>query len=323
MKESLIREQIGKELKDTDYPELGEKYSGKIRDNYTRDGRRVIITTDKVSAFDVVLGTIPFKGQVLNQMARFWLEKTKEIVRNHMVSCPDPSVMIVEECKALPVEMVVRAYITGVTKTSAWYNYQQGVRNFCGNLLPEGLRKDQKLERPILTPSTKAEKGGHDESVSPDEVVKRGLISRDLMDRLSEISFRLFDLGSRLVAKQGMILVDTKYEFGLDPEGRIVLIDEIHTPDSSRFWYQGTYRQLFDSGQEQKKIDKEFVRKWYADQGYRGDGKPPAMPESLKVEAAKRYIEAYEQVTGQKFIPDPSPNPAERIRENLRKAGLL
>jgi len=319
--EKTLRDSLQNTLEKTSLP-LGKKYEGKVRDNYIQGNRRIIITTDRVSAFDVVLGTIPFKGQVLNQMAAFWFERTKHIVKNHMLFCPDPNVMVVKQCKPLPVEMVVRAYITGVTKTSAWYNYQRGVRNFCGNILPEGLKKDQKLDRPILTPSTKAEKGGHDESISPEEVVRRGLVSKELMDRLSEISFKLFDLGSRLVARQGIILVDTKYEFGLDEDGNIVLIDEVHTPDSSRFWYQDTYQQLFDAGQEQKKIDKEYVRKWLADQGYRGDGKPPELTDNVRIEAAKRYIEAYEKVTGQKFLPELS-SPLERIRKNLTKEGLL
>ncbi|MEE9406209.1 MAG: phosphoribosylaminoimidazolesuccinocarboxamide synthase [Candidatus Aenigmarchaeota archaeon] len=323
MKEEMLREQLPFTLRGTDFPiKDAQFYGGKVRDNYTIGDRRVIVVTDKVSAFDVVIGTIPFKGQVLNQMAEFWFKQTRDIVKNHMIKTIDPNVMLVRQADTLPVEMVVRAYITGVTKTSAWYNYEQGVRDFCGNQLPEGLRKDHKLEKVILTPSTKAEKGDHDESVSAEEVVRRGLVSKELMDQLSEISFKLFEVGSQLVAKQGIILVDTKYEFGLDKEGNIMLIDEIHTPDSSRFWFADTYQQLFDAGQEQRKIDKEYIRKWLADQGYRGDGMPPILPPAVKIEAALRYIQAYEKITGQKFVPAVG-NVSNRIETSLKESGFL
>ncbi len=323
MKEEMLREQLPFTLRGTDFPiKDAQFYGGKVRDNYTIGDRRVIVVTDKVSAFDVVIGTIPFKGQVLNQMAEFWFKQTRDIVKNHMIKTIDPNVMLVRQADTLSVEMVVRAYITGVTKTSAWYNYEQGVRDFCGNQLPEGLRKDHKLGKVILTPSTKAEKGDHDESVSAEEVVRRGLVSKELMDQLSEISFKLFEVGSQLVAKQGMILVDTKYEFGLDKDGNIMLIDEIHTPDSSRFWFADTYQQLFDAGQEQRKIDKEYVRKWLADQGYRGDGMPPILPPAVKIEAALRYIQAYEKITGQKFTPVVG-NVSNRIGTSLKESGFL
>ncbi|MBN2454093.1 phosphoribosylaminoimidazolesuccinocarboxamide synthase, partial [Candidatus Woesearchaeota archaeon] len=226
-----IKEQLGKTLDKTDFRGLGEKYAGKVRDNYTKGNRMTIITTDRISAFDRVLCTIPFKGQVLNQMAVFWFNKTKDIVRNHMISAPDPNVMVVEKCVPIPLEMIVRNYVTGVTKTSIWYNYEKGVRNFCGNQLPEGLKKDQKLPEIILTPTTKAEHGEHDESISPGEIVERGILEKEELEKLREISFNLFRRGREIAAKQGIILVDTKYEFGkLGDE--IVLIDEIHTPDS-------------------------------------------------------------------------------------------
>jgi phosphoribosylaminoimidazole-succinocarboxamide synthase len=321
--EEEIREQLPLTLRGTDFDIKGAQfYSGKVRDNYTIGDRRIIIVTDKLSAFDRVIGTIPFKGQVLNQMAEFWFGKTRDIVKNHMIKAIDPNIMLVKQADALPVEMVVRAYITGVTSTSAWHNYQQGVRDFCGNQLPEGLRKDQKLENVILTPSTKAAKGDHDESVSPEEVVKRGLVSKELMDQLSEISFRLFEMGSKLVEKQGIILVDTKYEFGLDKEGNIMLIDEIHTPDSSRFWFADTYQQLFDSGQEQRKIDKEYVRRWLAGQGFTGQGMPPILPANVKIEAARRYIEAYEKITGQKFAPRKG-RITNMVAESMKENGFI
>ncbi len=299
--EEIIRRQLDKTVDQTDFPGLGELYKGKVRDCYTKQDRMIIITTDRISAFDRVLGTIPFKGQVLTQFARFWFEKTRDIVTNHIIDVPDPNVMIVKKADALPVEMVIRAYITGVTTTSAWYNYEKGIRNFCGNMLPDGLKKDQKLPEPIITPSTKAEHGDHDESVSADQIVQRGLLSRDRMDQLGEICLKLFDRGAKIAAAQGIILVDTKYEFGLDPNGNIMLIDEIHTPDSSRFWYFDTYDELFEKGLEQRKIDKEYVRKWLADQGFRGEGEPPVLTDEVRIEAAKRYIQAFEQITGTEF----------------------
>jgi len=319
--DNIIKRSLNNTLTGTDF-NLGKFYKGKVRDNYILNGKRIIITTDRISAFDVVLGTIPFKGQALNKMSTFWFEKTKDIIPNHAISNPHPNVTIVKECVPLPVEMVIRAYITGVTTTSAWYNYQKGVRKFCGNLLPEGLRKDQKFEKPILTPSTKAEAGEHDESVSKEVILEKGLITEEDFNIMAEASFKLFDLGTRIVSQQGMILVDTKYEFGKDPDGNIVLIDEIHTPDSSRFWYASTYQELFDAGREQKKIDKEYVRKWYADQGFTGQGVPPVMTDQVRTEAAKRYIEAFETVTGQKFIPQEG-NSTEGIRQALVNSGFL
>jgi len=254
-------------------------------------------------------------------MAAFWFEKTKKIVKNHMIDVPDPNVMVTTEVKPYPVEMVVRGYITGVTKTSAWYNYQKGRRKFCGNILPEGLRKDQKFENPILTPTTKAEHGAHDELISAKEIVERGLVDKETMDKLTEISFKLYDFGVKVAEKQGIILVDTKYEFG-DLDGEIVLMDEIHTPDSSRFWFKDTYKILFDKGKEQRKIDKEYVRTWLANQGFIGDGAIPVIPDKIKVEAAKKYIQAYELITGQKFKAI-NENILERIEKNLRKKKYL
>ncbi len=319
--EEIIKNQLQNTLKKTDFKGLGKKYEGKVRDNYTKGDKRIIITTDRISAFDRVLTTIPFKGQVLNQMAVFWFEKTKHIVKNHMIDVPDPNVIVTTEVKPFPVEMVIRGYITGVTKTSAWYNYQKGFRKFCGNILPEGLRKDQKFEEPILTPTTKGEHGKHDELLSPKEIVKKKVLDKETMDKLTEISFKLYDFGVKVAAKQGIILVDTKYEFG-ELNGEIVLMDEIHTPDSSRFWFADTYKILFDKNKEQRKIDKEYVRTWLANQGFIGDGAIPAIPDKVKIEAAKRYIEAYELVTGQKFKADNS-NVIERIEKNLKRKGYL
>jgi phosphoribosylaminoimidazole-succinocarboxamide synthase len=227
--------------------------------------------------------------------------------------------MVVHECEQLPLEFIVRGYITGVTKTSAWYNYERGVRYFCGNTLPEGMKKDQKLERPILTPTTKHEK--HDRSLSREEAIQEGLIDDATFDAAAEICFKLFDAGVKHAAAQGLILVDTKYEIGrLD--GKLVVSDEIHTPDSSRYWFADTYEELFKAGREQRKIDKEYVREWLVSQGFRGDGVPPELTEEVRVEAARRYIQAYEQVTGQEFkiVEEPV---AIRITENLKKSGCL
>ncbi len=310
--------QIQNVLKGTDFPTLGERYEGKVRDNYSKDGERIIIVSDRLSAFDRIITLIPFKGQVLNQIAEFWFEKTKDIVGNHVIEFPDPNVVVAKECTALPVEMVVRGYITGVTSTSAWYNYEKGVRNFCGNELPEGLKKNQKFDAPILTPSTKAEKGDHDESVSKEEILSRGVISEEDFDYMADVSMKLFNRGVEVAAKQGIILVDTKYEFGKDKDGNIILIDEIHTPDSSRFWYQNEYEQRLESGEEQKKIDKEYLREWLADKGFIGEGEVPEIPDEVRVETARRYIEAYELITGQTFEAEVGDVNA-RLENNLAK----
>ncbi len=314
-KEDLLA-QLPHCLKATDFPALGRKYEGKVRDNYTKNNQRFIIVTDRLSAFDQVICLIPFKGQVLNQIAQFWFEKTGDIAGNHVIAFPDPNVVIARECKPLPVEMVVRGYITGVTTTSAWYMYEKGERNFCGNLLPDGLRKNQKLAEPILTPSTKALHGDHDESVSRGEILKRTSISAEKYDQIAKISLQLYARGVEICARQGIILVDTKYEFGETPDGEIVLIDEIHTPDSSRFWFADEYEKRFAAGEEQHKIDKEYLREWLADKGFRGDGEVPQIPDEIRVETARRYIEAYELITGQNFKAEIG-SPLDRIKKNL------
>jgi len=310
--------QIPNCLKGTNFTELGQRYEGKVRDNYSKDDRRIIVVTDRLSAFDRIITLIPFKGQVLNQMAKFWFEETKDIIGNHVIEFPDPNVVTAKNCKPLPVEMVVRGYITGVTTTSAWYNYEKGVRDFAGNKLPEGLKKNQKFDTPIITPSTKAEKGGHDETVSPEYILEKGLLTENQWNQLADASMKLFLRGVEIAAKQGIILVDTKYEFGTDPEGNIVLIDEIHTPDSSRFWYQNEYEDRLASGEEQKKIDKEYLREWLAERGFIGEGDVPEIPDEVRAETAKRYIKAYELITGQEFKAEVGPV-EERIKQNLQK----
>ncbi len=319
--EEQIKEQINLTLDKTDFPELGEKYEGKVRDSYLAGDKRFLITTDRISAFDRVLGTIPFKGQVLNQIAKFWFDKTKHIVKNHVIDMPHPNVIVGAECKALPVEVIVRGYITGVTKTSAWYNYSNGVRDFCGNLLPEGLKKDQKFDAPIVTPTTKAEQGEHDEPISKDEIISRGLVDKETYEKMEEIALKLYNFGVEHAEKQGLIFVDTKYEFGL-LDGELVLIDEINTPDSSRYWVEETYEEKFNAGEEQQKLDKEFVRGWLKDQGFIGDGEIPPLTEDIKVKAAMKYIEAYEKVTGDEFVAEVG-NVNEKIRESLVSGGYI
>ena len=313
-----IQAQIPFVLEKTDFPQLGEKYEGKVRDNYTKGDRRILIVSDRLSAFDRVIATIPFKGQVLNNISKFWFEQTKDIIGNHVQEYPDPNVMVGVMCKPLPVEMVVRGYITGVTSTSAWYNYEKGVRNFCGNVLPEGLRKNEKFAKPILTPSTKAEHGAHDESVSPEQILAAGQLTQAQWDTIAEASLKLYQRGVEICAKQGIILVDTKYEFGVTPAGEIVLIDEIHTPDSSRFWFANEYEDRLARGEEQKKIDKEYLREWLAAQGFRGDGEIPVIPDEIRVETARRYIEAYELISGQTFQAEVG-SVNERLAKNLAK----
>lgn len=298
-------------LDKTNFPWLGERIEGKVRDIYRHDGQRVLITTDRISAFDRVLGLIPHKGQVLNQLSAWWFEQTADLARNHLIALPDPNVIIAHEAEPLPIEIVVRGYITGVTKTSLWYLYEQGERQPYGVPLPDGLQKNDPLPQPIITPTTKAEKGGHDRPVTPDEILRQGLVSVDLWEEIKETAVSLFQRGQEIASQSGLVLVDTKYEMGL-VEGQLTLIDEIHTPDSSRYWLADSVRP----GQEPENFDKEFLRKWYAAQGYRGDGPPPTMPDDFVAMVAARYISTYERLTGESFIPGEQPI-LERIETNL------
>ncbi|MFA5842345.1 MAG: phosphoribosylaminoimidazolesuccinocarboxamide synthase [Candidatus Gracilibacteria bacterium] len=314
-----IRQQIPHCLAGTNFAALGERYEGKVRDNYTKDGKRILVVTDRLSAFDRVICLIPYKGQVLNQMAEFWFTQTKDICDNHVIEFPDPNVVVGKQCTPLAVEMVVRGYLTGTTSTSVWSHYKNGGRNFCGNPLEDGMKKDQKFDKPILTPSTKAEHGSHDESVAPEVLLERNVITKAEWDYLADVSLRLFERGQKIAAKQGIILVDTKYEFGKNADGKIVLIDEIHTPDSSRFWIEKTYQQHYEKGEDQDNINKEYLRLWLSEKGFKGDTETPEIPEDVKVETARRYIEAYEKITGQTFKADPCPDINARIQKNLAK----
>ncbi len=314
----ILKRGLSLTLSRTELGWLGRRYEGKVRDNYsTADGRRVIVVTDRVSAFDRVLGTLPFKGQVLNRLAAYWFERTASLVPNHMLSVPDPNAMECLECEPLPVEMVVRGYLTGVSSTSILTAYQRGEREFCGHRLPEGLRPHQRLPEPLLTPTTKAAHGAHDENVSREQLLQSSALDADDFDRAASHAMALFALGQKLCAERGLILVDTKYELGKTKDGRIVLIDEIHTPDSSRFWFAESYEQRMRAGETPESFDKEYLRRWLAAQGFRGDGPIPAIPDEVRLESARRYIEACEAVQGTPFVPDLEP-PAERIERNLR-----
>lgn len=292
-------------LSGVDLPGLGPKLRGKVRDIYRRDGQRVLITTDRLSAFDRVLGLVPYKGQVLNQLSAFWFEATRHIVPNHVLSVPDPNVTIARECRPYPVEVIVRGYITGVTTTSLWYHYERGARELYGLRLPEGLRKNDPLPQPIITPTTKAE-SGHDERLTRDEIIARKLVPAEEWEQIEAAALALFAYGQEVARRAGLILVDTKYEFGRW-EDRPMLIDEVHTPDSSRFWRLDSYAERLAAGLEPENFDKEFIRLWYAERGYQGDGDPPPWPTELAVQASLRYIRVYEMLTGQTFVPGAYP----------------
>jgi phosphoribosylaminoimidazole-succinocarboxamide synthase len=306
-----LLEAIPHALASVDLPSLGPKQSGKVRDIYALDGRRVLITTDRISAFDRVLAAIPFKGQVLNQLSAWWFEQTSDVVANHLIAVPDPNVTLARTAVPLPVEVVVRGYITGVTKTSLWTLYAAGERSVYGAALPDGLRKNDRLPTPLITPTTKAEGGAHDEPLTPAQIVERELLPAALWREVETAALSLFARGQEVAQRAGLTLVDTKYEFGL-VGGQLMLIDEIHTPDSSRFWT----RESHESAREPEHLDKEFLRAWYAAQGYRGDGAPPTMPPDFIAQVAARYIAAYEQLTGRAFAPAEQPA-LERIGRNL------
>ncbi len=302
-------------LKTINIPSLGKKIQGKVRDFYIKGDKRILVTTDRQSAFDVILGCIPYKGSVLNILSAFWFNKTKHIVPNHMIAMPDPNVLIGKNCEPIPVEMVVRGYISGVTNTSIWGSYQKGERVIYGLSFPDGLKKNQKLPTPVITPTTHGGgKGGHDERLTKEQIIERKIVEKKLYEQMEKAALALFDFGSKLCQKKGLILVDTKYEFGLY-KGKLTLIDEIHTPDSSRFWIGKTYISHFKKGLEPENFDKEFLRLWYAKRGYKGDGKPPEMAKQLIVDLAKRYIAVYEKITGKKFQAYQYP-----IEERIKKA---
>ena len=302
---------------------LPGKQSGKVRDWYPLpQGRRLLVTTDRLSAFDRILARVPYKGQVLNQLAAWWFDQTADIIHNHTTAVPDPNALVAQEVEPFTVEVIVRGYITGVTTTALWYRYSLGEREIYGYRFPEGLQKNQALQEAIITPTTKGGPTGHDERLTCAEVVEQGHLDRETWDQVMAAALAIFKRGRQVAEKAGLILVDTKYEFGRSPEGKVVLIDEVHTPDSSRFWKAGSYTARFAVGQEPENFDKEFVRLAYAEHGYRGDGPIPEMPPDLWAAASQRYIAIYEMLTGQAFIPGEYPV-APRLEQNLKKAGVL
>lgn len=320
---ATLRAQAHRILPDATIPELPNHYSGKVRDNYDLpDGRRVIIATDRLSAFDRILCTIPFKGQVLTQTARFWFEATRDICPNHVLEYPDPNVVIGQRLEILPVEVVVRGYLAGTTGTSVLTLYKAGQREMYGIRLPDGMRDNQKLPQPILTPTSKAFDGGHDEPLTPDDIISRKLLTAEQWQQLSDYALALFARGQQMAAERGLILADTKYEFGLDPQGRIVLADEIHTPDSSRYWLAESYEARFAAGERPESFDKDFVRSWVAARCDPYHDPIPEIPEQLILDTAAVYIRAFEAITGQTFvIPEDGTMPIDRIRAAL--SGLM
>lgn len=309
-----IRPFLTTTLETTDFKDLGEKYKGKVRDVYSQETQSILIATDRQSAFDLSWCTIPLKGQALNQISAWWFEQIQDIMPTHVFTVPDPNAMVVKRLDMLKIEIVVRGYLTGSTETSAWVNYHNGVRNFCGNVLPEGMKKNQKFDSVIITPTTKGEK---DELIDTVGILARGLTTEIQWNEMSEKALAVFKRGQEISAARGLILVDTKYEMGLDENGMITIADEVHTPDSSRYWVASSYDQRFAEGKEPESLDKEFFRLWLKEQGFE-EGKPkPEITDDVRCMLALKYIQLFEIMTGQEFVLPADPNVAERIEKNL------
>lgn len=320
-KESIL-DILPETFEDCNLP-LSGKQSGKVRTWYPMpEDQRLIITTDRLSAFDRILASVPYKGQVLNQLASWWFDQTKDIIDNHKISLPDPNAILAVEVAPFPVEVIVRGYITGVTSTALWHRYELGEREIYGYTFPDGLQKNQALPEPIITPTTKSGPTGHDERLTCSEVIEHGLLDAKTWETIQTAALSIFKRGQKIAQERGLILVDTKYEFGLSPDGRVMLIDEVHTPDSSRFWKAESYLQQIEKGQEPENFDKEIVRLAYAKHGYRGDGEIPSMPDDLWATISQRYITIYEILTGESFIPGSYPVQS-RLEYNLIKENLL
>ena len=309
-------------LEDATFSELPNHEQGKVRNSYNlTDGRRVMISSDRQSAFDQVLAAVPFKGQVLNQVAQFWFEQTVDICPNHIIEVPDPNVVIAKNLKMLPIEMVVRDYMTGSTETSIWPMYERGERVLYGHVFPEGLSKNQKLPATIITPTTKAAQGEHDAPITADQILTQNLLSEAHWNEVSEKSLALFSRGREIAAQNGLILVDTKYEFGLDENGLVTIADEIHTPDSSRFWIASSYADRLVQVKKPESLDKEFLRLWITERCDPYKDPIPNIPNETIIEFSEKYIRLYEQVTGQTFVkPDLNVSVRERIHRNLVRA---
>jgi phosphoribosylaminoimidazole-succinocarboxamide synthase len=321
MNSSALAAYVQYTLAESFIPELPGCYRGKVRENYDlRDGTRILIATDRISAFDRILAAIPLKGLVLTQTARFWFEATKHVCRNHVIEYPDPNVLVCKRLSMMPVEIVVRDYLAGTTATSILQMYKKGSREMYGHWLPEGLRDNQKLPETIITPTTKAEQGDHDAPLSGEEILARKLLTEKQWREVSENALALFACGRELAAKRGLILVDTKYEFGFDENGAIVLADEVHTPDSSRYWLLASYSLRFAAGEPPDTLDKDFIRRWVAARCDPYKDQIPEIPPDVILEAAARYVNLYEQLTGQELeLPEATVPPLTRIRANLKK----
>jgi phosphoribosylaminoimidazole-succinocarboxamide synthase len=297
---ALIQPFLANTIAKTNFADLGERYQGKVRDVYKQEDQIILISTDRQSAFDYQWCEIPLKGQALNQMSAWWFEQVKDVMPTHVITVPDPNVTVAKKLKMVRVEVVVRGYLTGSTSTSAWVNYNDGVRNFCGNQLPDGMVKNQPFEEMIFTPSTKPETG-HDVSASPEELIEMGVTTPEEIEKLKDFAFALFKRGQEVAAKRGLILVDTKYEMGYDSEGNLCVGDEVHTPDSSRYWVADSYQERFDAGEEPESLDKEFFRLWLVEQGFEEGKEHPEVTDDARVMLAQRYIDLYERMTGEKF----------------------
>ena len=306
-----IKEQLQHTLNESKLENLGRHYAGKVRDNYYNNEKILMVTSDRVSAFDCVLGTIPFKGQILSEIAEFWFEKTKDIVPNHFIKSVDPQVLLVKEAKPLPVEVIVRRYITG----SLWRDYQTSKHHVYELPFSDNLKMNEKFDSPILTPSTKEEYGKHDEPISKNEILKRGLVSKTIYEKAEQYALKLFKRGEEWANEQGLILVDTKYEFGMIGD-ELIVIDEIHTPDSSRYWMQNEYLERFNKGENQLMLDKENIRQWLIEKGFSGDGNPPSLDDEIRILLSQKYIELYKILTNKDFIPSLG-DVSERIKNNL------
>ncbi len=302
-------------LDTTDFGFLGKRYVGKVRDVYDMGKQSVLIATDRQSAFDVNWCTIPLKGQTLNQLSAWWFEQIKDIMATHIIAVPDENAAVVKKLDMLKVEIVVRAYLTGSTGTSAWVNYSKGMRNFCGNTLPDGMVKSQKFDKPIITPTTKGEA---DELIDPAGIIERKLATKKQWEEIHDKAMAVFKRGQEIAAKRGLILVDTKYEMGIDENGVITLADEVHTPDSSRYWVASTYEQRFAAKQEPESLDKEFFRLWLKEHGF-DYGKPkPEITDDVRTMLAGKYIDLYQRMTGLDFVFPSSPHVTGRIEKNLK-----
>ncbi len=308
-------------LSEAYFPELPNYYRGKVRENYDLpDGSRIIISTDRLSAFDRILTCIPYKGQVLTQTARYWFEQTRDICPNHVIDYPDPNVVVGKRLNILPVEVVVRGYLAGTTGTSILTLYKKGQREMYGITLPDGMRDNQILPEPIITPTSKEFDGGHDEPLTPAQIVERGLLTEAQWETLSNYALALFARGQEIARKRGLILVDTKYEFGTDENGTIILADEIHTPDSSRYWLADSYQERFEKGERPESFDKDFVRAWVTERCDPYKDEIPEIPADLIEQTSKVYIRAYEAITGTAFMPDNhGATPRDRVRASLAR----